>query len=92
MRQLDIGEIEEIKEVLIERNPEVIFFDDIEEALIGVGERFGAPPVALYSKQHAFQIYMEYMSYEEAEEHFGYNVIGGWVGDSTPMFADFEVF
>jgi hypothetical protein len=27
------------------------------------------------------------MDEEEAEEHFGYNVIGGWVGEGTPLFV-----
>ena len=97
MRQLDIGEIQEIKDKLIEEafvnDAAPIFYSDIDEALVGIGVRFGTMRVALYSIQHCLKIYMSWdMAYEDAMEHFNYNVIGGWVGDYTPMFVDFEVF
>jgi hypothetical protein len=31
---------------------------------------------------------MEDMSNEEAEEYFEYNVLGSWVGESTPVFVE----
>ena len=39
-----------------------------------------------YDYDKVIKILMEDMSYEEAVEYFDFNVIGGWVGDSTPVF------
>ena len=66
---------------------DIVLFDDIPEAFMGIAERFGREPVAAYDYDKCIEIYMEDgCTYEEAEEHFGFNVIGAWVGDRTPVF------
>jgi hypothetical protein len=93
MRTIDTDSVENIKAKLEELNEEAILYDDIEEALIGIGSRFGVTAVACYSYNQAINIYMrDGSTYEEAVEHFGFNVIGAWYGDHTPMFVDFEGF
>ena len=78
-----------IEESLVDDHPELLFADGFEAALMGYMVRFGAPPVALYDRHKCIDILIERdgMSPEEAEEHFEYNVIGGWVGEYTPAFA-----
>ena len=67
-----------------------ILYDDIDDAFVGVAERFGIEPVALYDMDKCMDIYISTgMSREDAEEHFSFNVIGGWVGDGTPIFMRF---
>ena len=70
----------------------IIKLDGFEEAYLGCLERFGLHhPIALYDKQKVIEIIMrDGGTYEEALEHFYYNVIGGWFGDSTPAFLDRE--
>jgi hypothetical protein len=77
------------REELAEDYPDLLFCDGLDEALIGVCHRFGQEPVALYDRGKIIEILMrDSMTWEEAEEYFGYNVIGAWVGDRTPAFAD----
>lgn len=71
---------------------DIILFDDIEDAFVGVAERFGMEPVTAYDYDKCIEIYMENgMTYDDARDHFGFNVIGGWVGDRTPVFIRFPV-
>ena len=74
----------------IEEWEDIVLFDDIEEAFVGVAERFGVGPVALYDYAKCIDIYIrDGMDYEEAVEHFNFNVIGTWAGEKTPVFARF---
>tara|TARA_R110002167_G_scaffold207471_1_gene411639 strand:+ start:128 stop:424 length:297 start_codon:yes stop_codon:yes gene_type:complete len=69
---------------------DIILFDDIEDAFVGVAERFGMGPVATYNYDKCIEIYMEDgMTFEEAVDHFSFNSIGAWVGDKTPVFVRF---
>lgn len=76
-----------MREAVAEINPDALFCDGFDEAIIGIAERFGMPAVAAYD-------YNEYLALlvkggcteEEAIEYFGYNVIGAWMGENTPVF------
>jgi hypothetical protein len=70
-------------------NEEIVTADGFDDAIIGLAERFGQLTVVAYDKRKCIQILMERdgMDYEEAEEFFSFNVIGAWVGDSTPIFV-----
>ena len=65
--------------------------DGFEEALIGYGYRFNYP-IAVYSRARCIDILMfdGIMEYEEATEYFDFNVVGAYVGESTPVFLDDE--
>ena len=79
---------EKIRKHLAEINEEVILYDGMEDALIGYVEQFGRPPIALYDRQKCIEVLArDKMTYEEAEEYFAFNTIGGYVGTSTPAFA-----
>jgi len=77
-----------VKKLLADLHPDALFADGLEDAVIGYVERFGMEPIALYDREKCIKILIsEGMSEEEAEEHFGFNIIGGWVGEGTPAFA-----
>ena len=61
--------------------------DGFEEALIGFGTRFNSP-VTIYDSNKCLDILVERdgMTYEEAQEHMNYNVLGAYVGEETPIF------
>ena len=61
--------------------------DGFEEALIGFGTRFNSP-VTIYDLNKCISVLVERdgMSYEEAQEHMDYNVLGAYVGEETPVF------
>lgn len=70
-----------------EVNEEALYPNGLEDAVVGIVERYGMEPQVLLDKQKCLRIFMkEGCSYEEALEHFEFNVIGAWVGDSTPFF------
>lgn len=76
-------------EILTEANEDALLADGFEEALIGVSYRAGQPAVACYDYNNCIEILMEQgMSDDEALEYFEYNVLGAWVGESTPVFVD----
>ena len=63
--------------------------DGFDEAIIGTVERFGdSEAIILYDKEKVIQILMKDMTREEAEEYFYYNIIGAYVGEGTPAFAN----
>lgn len=78
------------KERILDMYPDTqfIFYDDIEDALIGVVTRFGQEPILCYDYYRCLAIYQERdgISHDEAVEHFEFNVIGGYVGPNTPCF------
>ena len=65
---------------------EALLADGFDEAILGVCHRYGQEPVAAYDYERCISILMKDMSWEQAEEHFQYNVIGAWVGEFTPVF------
>ena len=58
---------------------EMVFFDGFDDAMIGVVTQFGGEPRVCYDF---------YRCHDEALEYFGYNVIGSYVGTSTPCFLE----
>jgi len=79
---------EEVIEILSEMNPDALYADGWEDALVSICERFGQPPLAAYSYDKIIEIMMtrDGMSHEEAAEFFDFNVIGAWMGENTPVF------
>ena len=63
--------------------------DGLEDAIIGVGSRINMPDVLIYSYNKCVDILMEKegWTHEEAIEWMDYNVVGAWVGETTPIFV-----
>jgi len=79
-------EINEIKEILSEENPNALFADNFDEALIGISRRCGQPSLAVYSVTKCLDVLQKEMSYQDAVEYFEFNVLNTWLGDGTPIF------
>ena len=69
------------------RPNKTLYADGLEEALLGVGTQFNRR-IAVYSKAKVMDILQKFMTLEEAEEHFDYNIAGAYVGEHTPVFLD----
>lgn len=69
----------------------IILLTDLDAALVGIGERIGMPPVAVYDSKRCVEILMEHynMTYEEALDYFDFNICGAYLGEHTPMFIRF---
>ena len=61
-----------------------------EPAIVGIAHRYGMPPIVAYDYDKVISIFAKDMGYEDAIEHFDFNVIGAWLGEGTPIFI--EVF
>ena len=72
---------EEVLEIL----EEAVFWDGLDEAIIGTAERIGLSVVA-YDVEKIIEILMrDGMDYEEAVEYYEFNINGAWVGEYTPV-------
>lgn len=77
------------RELLKETHPELILYDGFEDAFLGVGERVGFEPVAVYDYDKCVDILCERdrMSVAEAREFIDFNVVGQYVGERTPIIV-----
>ncbi len=82
-------EFEDIKELLAESNEDAVLFDGLEDALVGIGHRFGAGAVAVYDKDKIIDLFVKRdgMKPDEAHEHFEFNVIGTGI-EHSPIFVE----
>ena len=84
---------EAVRECLEEVNPEAMLFDGLEDALVGTCDRIGQPTLAAYDYDKCIEILAKDMTdsddddpYTMAVEYFDFNVIGAYIGESTPVF------
>lgn len=75
------------RELLVEVDPEILFADGFDSALMGHVERCNQPPIAVYDVEKCIRaLERQGMARDEAEEYFEFNVAGAWVGDRTPAW------
>lgn len=68
---------------------DLIFFDGLDAAIVGVGTTAGNPPRVVYDRQRCIEVLAEQLgplAEEGAEEYFEHNVEQGYVGTATPLF------
>lgn len=76
---------ERVEEALSEWNPDALFFDGFDDAIVGWATQFTKDPVVAYSYGKIIAILSEDMSPQEAREYFDFNIGGSWVGENTPL-------
>jgi hypothetical protein len=70
-------------------NPDAVFFDDMDGALIGLGEVGPFGPVAVYSKKKIYAgLAALGLSPDEAEEYYVGRFIAVWAGEHTPLILN----
>lgn len=76
-----------MEQALEELNPEALFMDGLDEAIVGIGCQYSKDPVVIYEEGRIiFSLISEQeMDYEEAWEHYSFNIAGAWVGEHTPI-------
>ncbi len=67
---------------------EAVVIDGMDDALIGVGERFGDGVAAVYDLDKMIQILIDRdgMDYPGAVEFVDFNILGAFFGDPRPVF------
>ena len=65
-----------------------VILEGLDDAIIGIVEEFGNGPRILYSKDKILTILCDRdgMSIEEAEEFYGYNILGLYAGEQNAIF------
>ena len=65
-------------------------WDGFDSAIIGVGERNNTDSVIVYDYDKMINVLVtrDSMTHEEAEEYLDFNVIGAWIGDTTPIIVN----
>lgn len=74
----------------------LLFANDFDEAIIGVGSHWGLLPdggmtqteAVVYDYQKCIEILERDMSYEEAVEFLHVNTLGAYNGPNTPIFVN----
>ena len=61
-----------------------------EDAVIGTVEQCGMSAKPLLDRAKCIEILEKDMSHEDAIEFFEYNILGAYVGQDTPYFANLE--
>lgn len=77
-----------IRECLSEDNPEALFADGFDDAIIGTARQMNSPTLVVYSVKRCIEILSKQMDYESAVEYFDFNVRGAYYGEHTPIFLD----
>tara|TARA_R110002020_G_scaffold330688_1_gene546305 strand:+ start:107 stop:373 length:267 start_codon:yes stop_codon:yes gene_type:complete len=82
---------DKITQYLEERYPDdmssILLAEGFEDAFMGVVESFGIKPRACYDRDKCIDLLSEaFMTPDEAEEFFQFNVEGAYVGEFTPAF------
>ena len=67
---------------------DLLKIDGFDDCIVGMVERFGIEPILCYDKEKIISKIMieEGIHFEQAIEHFEFNIIGAWMGKTTPCF------
>ena len=81
--------IKEIKRQIAEENPDALFCDGLDQALVGVGRQFPNHTVAVYDKSLCIKTLMKQndWEFEEAIEWLEFNTFQAGMGEDTPIFT-----
>jgi hypothetical protein len=72
---------------MIEEYPDLLKADGFDDAIIGVVQRIGLQAIC-YDTHKVIEILMKDMSEEDAWDYYSYNLLGAYVGESTPVFLE----
>lgn len=83
-----MSEPSDIRRLISKLNPEAVFVEDFDEALIGPAERFSRV-VAAYDHDRCLALMMNrnHILCEEAIRLFDFNIIGSHIGEHAPIFV-----
>jgi len=77
-----------MRDYIADTYPEAMVLDDrFDECIVGIVSRFGLPDCVGYDMNKIIQVLQnEGLTYEEAEEYFDFNILGAYVGETTPVY------
>ena len=72
---------------MMEEYPDLLKLDGFDDAIMGVVQRIGLQAIC-YDTHKVIEILMKDMSEEDAWDYYSYNMLGAYVGESTPVFLE----
>lgn len=89
-----MNKLEEVSARLEEMDVSALSADGFDNAIIGVINIPNTPTRIAYSVTECINILMERdgMTYLDALEYFSYNVEGAYMGETTPIWVDDQMF
>lgn len=74
---------------MVELTDDMILWDGFDDCILGVGLRCCSEDCVVYDGSKMIQVLMnrDGMTYEEAYEYMDYNIIGAYVGKTTPVIV-----
>lgn len=86
--------IQELKELISELNPDALFIDGFDDAIIGITERHDIGALVVYSEEKIINKLIEDMDDDGEDEkelmaieYYEYNILGSWVGENGPLIV-----
>jgi len=81
---------EEILDEIVCVCEEVLKADGFDNCVIGLCESANGQTVIAYDKQKMIKTMVDRdgITYEEAEEYYDYNILGSYMGSSTPVYIE----
>lgn len=74
---------------LSDLNPEAVFFDNMDSAIVGLGYIGGADPVPVYSRAKIYEkLFADGFSVEDANEYYACKFFALRAGEHTPVIFD----
>lgn len=81
-----------VKAILSDLNPAAFLFENMDDALIGIGTAGPNEPVAIYSRAKIFEkLLADGFSDSDAEDFFMSTFFYYWSGENTPVILDDSV-
>lgn len=85
-----------VADVYCDAADELLFLDPeyYDDAIIGVVSRADGMVAVCYSEPKVIKLIIQHnrMEPDVAMEYYQFNILGAYVGDSTPVFIDDEIF
>ena len=81
----------EIELMVQDMNPDALFMDGLDDAIIGVGCQYTGTPLVVYSATKIINSLMagkDGMDYETAHEWYGHNITCAYMGEGTPIIVE----
>jgi len=91
---------EEAEELILESNPQALFLDGFDDAIIGIAERPNLTPIIAYDEDKIIEKLMSDMEPDETDldgrdiddvklemalDYFYFNIKCAWLGEGTPL-------
>ena len=83
-----------VEEYILKFKNDPVFYTGYKKAIIGIAHINDLKPIIAYDLGMLLDLIVEEdddTTYEDALDHYYYNIIGGWVGEGTPVFVQKEM-